>query len=103
MGLIGHTKYENIGGNILIKDTIIIENETGLHARPATEIAKEAMKYKSDIKFIVNGKIVNPKSPLMIMGAGIKAKSEIEIICDGEDEKEALEGIKTVIKNQIDK
>ena len=39
----------------------------------------------------------------MIMGAGIKAKSEIEIICDGEDEKEALEGIKTVIKNQIDK
>lgn len=40
----------------MIKDTIIIENETGLHARPATEISKEAMKYKSDIKFVVNGK-----------------------------------------------
>lgn len=87
----------------MIKDTIIIQNETGLHARPATEIAKEAMKYKCDIKFIVNGKTVNPKSPLMIMGAGIKAKSKIEIICEGEDEKGALEGIKTVIKNQIDK
>ena len=45
--------------NILIKDTIIIENETGLHARPATEISKEAMKYKSDIKFVVNGKTLN--------------------------------------------
>ena len=51
----------------MIKDTIIIENETGLHARPATEISKEAMKYKSDIKFVVNGKTLNAKSPLMIM------------------------------------
>ena len=70
----------------MIKDTIIIENETGLHARPATEISKEAMKYKSDIKFVVNGKTLNAKSPLMIMAAGIKSKSEMEII-----------------KNQIDK
>ena len=87
----------------MIKDTIIIENETGLHARPATEISKEAMKYKSDIKFVVNGKTLNAKSPLMIMAAGIKSKSEMEIICDGEDEKESLKGLMTVIKNQIDK
>ncbi|MFQ9298001.1 MAG: HPr family phosphocarrier protein [Clostridia bacterium] len=87
----------------MIKDTIIIENETGLHARPATEISKEAMKYKSDIKFVVNGKTLNAKSPLMIMAAGIKSKSEMEIICDGEDEKEALKGLMTVIKSQIDK
>ena len=87
----------------MIKDKVLIENETGLHARPATEISKEAMKYKSDIKFIVNGKTVNAKSPLMIMAAGIKTKTEMEIICDGEDENEALESLKTVIKNQIDK
>ena len=87
----------------MVKDMIVIENETGLHARPATEISKEAMKYKSDIKFVVNGKMANAKSPLMIMAAGIKSKSEMEIICDGEDEEEALEGLKTVIKNQIDK
>ena len=87
----------------MIKDKVLIENETGLHARPATEISKEAMKYKSDIKFVVNGKTVNAKSPLMIMATGIKAKSELGIICDGEDEKEAMEGLKTVIRNQIDK
>ena len=87
----------------MVKDMIVIESETGIHARPATEISKEAMKYKSDIKFVVNGKTANAKSPLMIMAAGIKSKSEMEIICDGEDEDEALEGLKTVIKNQIDK
>lgn len=87
----------------MIKDKIIIENETGLHARPATEISKEAMKYKCDIEFIVNGKSLNAKSPLMIMAAGIKSKTEIEIICDGEDEEKALTEIKSIIKNQIDK
>lgn len=87
----------------MVKDTIIIENETGLHARPATEISKEAMKHKCNINFVVNGKTANAKSPLMIMAIGIKSKSKVEIICDGEDEKEALEGLKTVIKNQIDK
>ena len=86
----------------MIKDTIIIENETGLHARPATEISKEAMKYKSDIKFVVNGKTLNAKSPLMIMAAGIKSKTKIEIICNGEDEKEALENLKNIIKENLD-
>ncbi len=87
----------------MVKEDVMLNNKTGLHARPATEISKEAMKYKSDIKFVVNGKTLNAKSPLMIMAAGIKSKSEMEIICDGEDEKEALKGLMTVIKNQIDK
>ena len=39
----------------------------------------------------------------MIMSAGIKNKTELEIICDGEDEKEALENLKRVIEDQIDK
>ena len=37
------------------KANVVIENETGLHARPATELAKIAMKYKCSINLIVNG------------------------------------------------
>ena len=82
----------------MIKENVMIENETGLHARPATEIAKTAMKYKCEINFIVNGKTINAKSPLMIMSAGIKSKTQIEITCDGEDEQKALEELKTVFE-----
>lgn len=85
----------------MVKETVLIENETGLHARPATEIAKIAMKYKCNVNLIVNGKTINAKSPLMIMSAGIKSKTELEILCDGEDEKEALEELKLVFKNQL--
>ena len=69
----------------MVKETVKIESETGLHARPATEIAKIAMKYNCDVNLIVNGKRINAKSPLMIMAAGIKSKTELEIQCDGED------------------
>ena len=80
------------------KANVVIENETGLHARPATELAKLAMKYKCSINLIVNGKLIDARSPLMIMSAGIKHKTELEIICDGENEDLALEDVKSFLK-----
>ena len=83
------------------KANVVIENEKGLHARPATELAKLAMKYKCSINLIVNGKLIDAKSPLIIMSAGIKHKTELEIICDGENEDLALEDVKNFLKNNI--
>ena len=42
----------------MVKDTIILKNETGLHARPASELAKLAASFQSTIKLNVNGKMV---------------------------------------------
>ena len=39
----------------MLSKTFTLESETGLHARPATELAKIAMKYPCDIKLIANG------------------------------------------------
>ena len=85
----------------MVKESVRIENETGLHARPATEISKIAMKYPCNIELIVNGKKVNAKSPLMIMAAGIKSKTQLEILCDGQEEEKALEEIKKAFENQF--
>ena len=86
----------------MVKETFVIENETGLHARPATEIAKIAMKYKCNVNLIVNGRTINAKSPLMIMSAGIKSKTELEILCDGEDEEKAIEELKTFLQSNLE-
>ena len=85
----------------MVKDSFVIENETGLHARPATEISKIAMKYKCNVNIVVNGKTINAKSPLMIMAAGIKSKTKLEISCVGEDEEKALEELKMAFENQF--
>ena len=59
---------------------VVLKNETGLHARPASELAKIAAKYQSTINLIIEGKpVINAKSILNIMAAGIKNSTEIEI------------------------
>ncbi len=85
----------------MVKQKVIINNSTGLHARPASEIAKIAMKYKCEVNLIVNDKKINAKSPLTIMAAGIKGNTEIEITCNGENENEALKEITEAFKNHL--
>lgn len=74
----------------MISKEIVLKNEDGLHARPATEIAKNATKYSCSIKFEVRGAEYNAKSVLNIMSAGIKNNTQIKIVCDGVDENQAL-------------
>lgn len=83
------------------KEKVILQNETGLHARPASELAKLAGRFKCDINLSVNEKKANAKSILGIMSLGIKAKTEIEIECNGEDEEEAMTEILKAFENKF--
>ena len=86
----------------MVSKKITIKNAEGLHARPATEIAKSATQYTSSIQIDVNGNKYNAKSVLNIMSAGIKNSTEITVVCDGVDEEKALEGlVKTLKENSL--
>ena len=85
----------------MIKEKVILQNETGLHARPAGELAKLATTFNCNINLNVNGKTVNAKSILGIMSLGIKASTEIEIECDGEDEEIAMAEILKAFENKF--
>ena len=83
------------------KEKTIIQNETGLHARPASELAKLASKFKCDVNIIIGEKKINAKSILAIMSAGVKARTEIEIECVGEDEDTAIDELLDAINNKF--
>lgn len=71
--------------------SIVIKNATGLHLRPAGVLCEGAMKFKSKVAFTTdNNYEANAKSVLSVLGACVKSGQEITIICDGEDEDEAL-------------
>ena len=74
----------------MITEKIRITNPTGLHLRPAGNLCREAMKFKSSISFEYDGNIANAKSVLSVVGACIKAGDEITLMCEGEDEAEAM-------------
>lgn len=78
----------------MLKETMVVKNSTGLHARPVTALVKLAGRYKSNIELIYNEKTIKMKSMMGLLGAGVKGGSTVEIVCDGEDEKAAMDEIR---------
>lgn len=82
------------------KQDFLITAETGLHARPATMLVQTAGKYSSDITLEYNGKSVNLKSIMGVMSLGVGQGAEITITAEGDDETEAIEGIRATMKSE---
>lgn len=77
----------------MVSQKVIIKNPTGLHLRPAGNLCKAAMQFKSLITFNFRNNTANAKSVLSVLGACIKCGDEIEVICEGEDEEQALKSL----------
>ena len=74
----------------MVSQKVTVKNPPGLHLRPAGILCKEAMQFKSHITFRYRENTANAKSVLSVLGACIKSGDEIELVCEGEDEQEAL-------------
>ena len=74
----------------MVSKKVKIINPTGLHLRPAGIFCNTAVKFDSKITFQYGNTNANAKSVLSVLGACIKKGDEIELICDGADEEEAL-------------
>ncbi len=85
----------------MVSQKVIIKNPTGLHLRPAGILCKEAMNYKSLITFNFRESTANAKSVLSVLGACIKSGDEIELVCEGEDEVEALAALVTAVEDGL--
>ena len=83
-----------------VKD-VVIQNQVGLHARPATFFIQKANEYKSSIWVEKDERKVNAKSLLGVLSLGIVGGTTIKIIVDGSDEKEAVYALGSLIQNNI--
>ena len=83
---------------MFVKD-VTVENLVGLHARPATFFIQKANEFKSSIWVEKQERRVNAKSLLGVLSLGIMGGTDIRIIADGSDEKEAVEGLVALVKS----
>lgn len=86
----------------MVEVSIKINNPTGLHARPASILVKEAMKFKSNIYLIKNNKEYNAKSIMNVMAMGAAMGDEIKIKSEGEDENEAINSLQKLLEDLKD-
>ncbi|RRJ86294.1 HPr family phosphocarrier protein [Gulosibacter macacae] len=73
--------------------TVTLNNETGLHARPAAELVKTAGTFSSSIT--VNG--ADAKSLLGIMALGLGKGAEVEFVANGDDADAAIDALVALV------
>ncbi|MBE6611701.1 MAG: HPr family phosphocarrier protein [Ruminococcaceae bacterium] len=77
----------------MISRNVTIQNNVGLHARPATFFIQKANTFQSSIWVEKEDRRVNAKSLLGVLSLGITKGMTITLIADGSDEADALDGL----------
>ncbi len=81
----------------MISKEVTVLNSVGLHARPATYFIQKANSFKSSLWVKCGDRRANAKSLLGILSLGITKGTRINIIADGVDEADAVEGLANLI------
>lgn len=81
--------------------TAVINNEVGLHARPATFFIQKANEFKSSIWVEKDHRRVNAKSLLGVLSMGITQGTEITIVAEGPDEVVAADSLAELISSDF--
>lgn len=76
-----------------LEQTVTVINPLGLHARAAAQLVKVTARVKCEVSIESEGETVNAKSIMGVLTLAAAQGTEVRIICDGADAKEALEAI----------
>ena len=79
-----------------VKD-VVVENQVGLHARPATFFIQKANEFKSSIWVEKEERRANAKSLLGVLSLGIMGGTDIRIIAGGVDEEQAVTALAALV------
>lgn len=80
---------------------IVVQNQVGLHARPATFFIQKANEYKASVWIEKDERKVNAKSLLGVLSLGITKGITVTLMADGIDEEEAVNDLAVLITSDF--
>lgn len=84
--------------SMCVKD-VMVQNQVGLHARPATFFIQKANEFKSSVWVEKEERRVNAKSLLGVLSLGIMGGTQIRIIAGGSDEEQAVSELVKLVES----
>lgn len=85
----------------MISKRLMVNCPIGLQVEPAGILCERAVEFQSKITVEYEGGTANAKSILSILGAVIKHGDQITLVCEGPDEKEAMQVIAEVLEKKL--
>ena len=80
---------------------VIVNNQVGLHARPATFFIQRANEFKSSLWVEKDARKVNAKSLLGVLSLGITKGTKINVLADGVDEEDAANSLVELVESNF--
>lgn len=83
---------------------VILFNEEGLHARPASMFTAKATEFESKMIMLKNNDKsleYNPKSIFSVLSMGAKKGTKLTLIIEGNDEENAAEELEKLVSNNF--
>ena len=85
----------------MVSKEIVVQNQVGLHARPATFFIQKANEFKSSIWVEKEERRVNAKSLLGVLSLGIVKGTAITLIAEGVDEATAVDTLAELVESNF--
>ena len=81
----------------MVSKEIVVQNQVGLHARPATFFIQKANEFSSGIWISKDERRVNAKSLLGVLSLGVTRGMRVTLIADGADEEAAVNELANLV------
>jgi len=81
-----------------VRQTAVVANPNGLHARPAFQLAEAAMGFASAIQIVKDDIVVDGKSVLQVLTLGAATGTSLLVVARGEDATDAAQTIAGIIE-----
>jgi len=76
---------------------VVIGGDEGLHLRPAGRLSEKALSFSCTCSMVIGSKTYNLKSVLSVLSAQVNAGRQVRLVCEGEDEEEAIEALSALL------
>jgi len=85
----------------MVRQELVIKNNVGLHARPATFFIQRANEFKCSIWVEKDSRRVSAKSLLGVLSLGVATGDSILVFAEGEDEDAAVAGLQELVNSNF--
>lgn len=90
-----------MGGDDRAEQTLLIQNELGLHARAATKLVQTASKYPCEVTVTKDGHEVNGKSIMGVLMLVASKGTTVTVKAKGDKAREAVTAIVALIDDKF--